>query len=118
MTTEEKWQSILDAKWPHNTVPADRKIMAKFIAILEETDGFDNGAYIKKEHGQIFVIFPSGARVTRCYHLDTFSPPTLLYWRNLGIMKPQERLEVPPSDEHIKNFLAQYWDKLFPKEEI
>lgn len=116
MTAEEQWQSILDTKWPHNTVPADRKVMAKFIAILEETNGFDNGAYIKEEHSQIFVIFPSGARVTRCYHYEPFTPPTLLYWRTLGIMRPTERLEIQPLDEPIRNFLTQYWNILFPKE--
>lgn len=116
MTAEEKWQSILDNKWPHNTVPSDRKVMAKFIAVLEEANGFDNGAYIKKEHCQIFVIFPSGARVTRYYHVDPFAPPALLYFRNRGIMEPMERVEIQPLDEHIRNFLAEYWNDLFPKE--
>ena len=117
MTAEEKWQSILDARWPHNTVPADRKLIAKFATILEEAGGFDNGAYIKKEHSQIFVIFPSGARVTRYYQLlDPYRPPTLLYFHNLGIMKPMERLEIPPLDANIKDFLELYWNELFPKE--
>ena len=120
MTAEEKWLSILESRWPCDTEPLDRIVMARFIAILEEVNGFERGAYIKKEKcdgtNQIAVLFPSGAQVTLCQDADLCTPLTLEY---LNIWDIEEtKLNFFPMDISIRHFLAQYWDKLFPKETI
>lgn len=116
MTTEEKWQSILDTKWPHDTVLVDRIFMAQFVAVLEEANGFECGAYIKKEKcdgiNQIVVVFPSGARIMRSQDADPFAPPLLEYLSIGGGTK----LKIFPANENIRRFLEVYWNELFPKE--
>lgn len=119
MTAEAKWLSILESQWPlFDTEPIDRVVMANFIAILEEENGFERGAYIKKEKygdiNQIAVIFPSGAQVTLCQDADPSTPISLEY---LNIWDIEEtKVNFFPMDISIRHFLTQYWDKLFPKE--
>ena len=88
--------------------------MAQFIAILEEANGFECGAYIEKEkHGginQIVVVFPSGARILRSQDADPFAPPLLEYLSIGGGTK----LKIFPANENIRRFLEVYWTELFP----
>lgn len=114
MTAEEKWKSILDAKWSHDTVLVDRIFMAQFIAILEAENGFECGACIRKEKrdgiNQIVVEFPSGAQISRHHDADPFAPPLLEYSNIWG----ETKLKIFPSDKNIRRFLALYWVQLFP----
>ena len=114
MTAEEKWQSILDTKWP-DTMPEDRILMAKFIAILEEKNGFEYGACIQREKyddiNQIVVVFPSGAQVTLCQDNYPFS---CLECSN--IWDDEKKLIIFSADTNIRCFLRVYWNNLFPKE--
>jgi len=114
MTAEEKWQSILESRWPHDTVLVDRIFMALFIAVLEEANGFECGAYIEKEKcdgiNQIVVIFPSGEQIRRHHDADPFAPPLLEYLTIQGATK----VKIFPSNKNIRRFLEVYWTELFP----
>jgi len=114
MEAEAKWQSILESRWPHDTVLADRIFMAQFIAVLEEANGFECGAYIKKEKcdgiNQIVVIFPSGEQIRRSHDADPFAPPLLEYLSIGGGTK----LKIFPVNKNIQRFLEVYWNELFP----
>lgn len=115
MTAEEKkWQSILESRWPHDTALVDRIFMALFIAVLEEANGFECGAYIRKEKrggiNQIVVVFPSGERILRSRDADPFAPP-LLEYLNIG---GETKLKIFPADSNIRRFLEVYWTELFP----
>lgn len=114
MTAEDKWLSILNARWTFDTKPIDRILMAKFIAVLEEANGFECGAYIEKEKcdgiNQIVVIFPSGEQIRRHPDADPFAPPLLEYLSIGGGTK----VKIFPSNKNIQRFLEVYWKELFP----
>lgn len=116
MEAEEKWLSILNTKWSHDTVLVDRIFMAQFIAVLEAENGFECGACIRKEKrdgiNQIVVLFPSGARIKRYQDADPFAPPLLEYLNFLE----ETKLKIFPSNKNMRRFLALYWTELFPKE--
>jgi len=116
MNRAKEWEEELTRRFPSvdcNGLPAT----AEFIAILEEREGFNKGAYLHYDSltHDINIICPDCCQITPVYvgnQLTSFQRMFFLTSRLFGIMK------IEPTSTAIRDFLSTQWLKLFPKESM
>jgi len=118
MSRMEEWEEELVRRFPSidcHGVSAT----AKFITILEEMGGFDEGAYLNyhslSRDINIICRTPNCCEIAPVYvgnQLANFRCIFFLTSRLFGITK------IEPTSTAIRDFLSTQWLKLFPKESM